>query len=202
VLPYVSAIRAFITSTFASIHPNVVDLGCGDFNIGRQIRNLNLTNNYIAVDIVPQVINYNRLIYAQPLAVDFRVLDMTTAREDELPEGDVVFIREVLQHLSNDQIARLVEKLGRKYKWAVITEALPLVDGFVANQDIETGEMIRMVLGSGSGVVLEEQPFGLVHFGKKVICEVVGTYHADSRKVNIKTVVYQLQPMWGKKVKL
>lgn len=113
-LPYVSAIRSFITSTFASIHPNVVDLGCGDFNIGRQVRNL--TNHYIAIDIVPEVINYNRLIYAQPLAVDFRVLDMITAREDELPEGDIVFIREVLQHLSNNQIARLVKKLSKKYK--------------------------------------------------------------------------------------
>jgi len=169
----------------------VVDLGCGDFNIGRQLRNL--ANNYIAIDIVPQVINYNRLIYAHPLAVDFRILDMITAREDELPEGDVVFIREVLQHLSNDQIAQLVKKLGKKYKWAVITEALPLEDGFVANQDIETGEEIRMALDSGSGVVLEEQPFGLVHFGKRVICEVVGSYHMDTRMVNIKTVVYQLQ---------
>lgn len=118
---------------------------------------------------------------------------MITAREDELPEGDVVFIREVLQHLSNDQIAQLVKKLGKKYKWAVITEALPLEDGFVANQDIETGEEIRMALDSGSGVVLEEQPFGLVHFGKRVICEVVGSYHMDTRMVNIKTVVYQLQ---------
>ncbi|KAL9108569.1 MAG: hypothetical protein Q9227_006655 [Pyrenula ochraceoflavens] len=112
--PYVSAVRQFIMNTF-STPPNVVDLGCGDFFIGRQIRNL--TNRYIACDIVSDVIDYDRHTYAGE-NVDFRVLDMIS---ESLPAGDLVFVRQVLQHLTNDQISRFLPKLNR-YKWAIVTE--------------------------------------------------------------------------------
>lgn len=112
----------------------------------------------------------------------------------ELPAGDLVFIHEVLQHLrneSNDQISRLLPKLGRNYKWAIITGNVPMKDPFVSNLDIEAGEFMRLEFNSG--MELTETPFDLVHYNKSVIYEVIGRYHADGTKVRIRTTAYQLQ---------
>lgn len=156
----------------------MVDLGCGDFNVGKNIRNI--TDKYIACDSVPNVDNYNLLIYANE-KVDFRVLNMVT---EEPPAGDIVFIREVLQHSSNDHISRLLPKL-RNYKWAIITENIPLEDPFVPNFDIETGEFIRFEVESGVG--LTEKPFNIVPYNSTVLCEVIGRYFVGDQRVRKRT---------------
>src|SRR5260370_3290404 len=109
VATYISAVEKFITSLDQK--PNVVDLGCGDFLIGSKIRHL--CGNYIACDIVDSLIARNKDIYRH-LDVDFRVLDITS---DELPDGDVVFVRQALQPLSNELILNAVPKIGSKYKY-------------------------------------------------------------------------------------
>lgn len=176
--------RNFITDTFP-VPPDAVDLGCGDFNVGRQLRNV--TGRYVACDIVPDVVNYNRLVFAQD-DTDFRVLDMVT---EDLPAGDIVFIRQVLQHLNNDQISRILPKLNR-YKWLVLTESLPYQETFEPNHDVETGEYIR--IDSGSGVDLAQSPFWLSFHNSTVLTEVVGAYHKDGEADRIRTTAYQLQP--------
>ncbi|KAI1322770.1 hypothetical protein F5Y16DRAFT_27918 [Xylariaceae sp. FL0255] len=174
--PYVNAVRSFLARTFAK-PPNVADLGCGDFNIGRQIRNM--TNRYTACDIVPELIQYNKIAFAQEENVDFRVVDMIS---QDLPRADVVLIRQVLQHLSNEQILSIVPKLYQ-YQWAVITEHLPFEDDFIPNMDIRTGS-VR--LGKDSGLELTAAPFRLQHFGAPVLCE---TMAVDGR---IRTTAYRL----------
>jgi len=52
-----------------------------------------------------------------------RVLPARQYRREALPEGDICFVRQVLQHLSNDQIAGVLPKLG-KFRWCFITEHL------------------------------------------------------------------------------
>ena len=162
----------------------MVDLGCGDFNVGKQIRNV--TDRYIACDIVPSVINYNRLIYASE-DVDFRILDIVT---EVLPPGDIVFVRQVLQHLRNDQISRFLPKL-HGYKWLILTESIPPQDPFVPNHDTETGEFAR--LHFDSGVDLTQTPFNLKHYNAMVLTEIYGEYHRDGRQDRIRTTAYQLQ---------
>lgn len=115
--PYISAVRTLIINNFVT-PPDAVDLGCRGFDIGKQIRNV--TDRYITCDIVPNVVNYNRLMYARE-GVDFRILDLVT---EVLPAGDIVFVRQVLQHLRNDQISLFLPKLYR-YKWLILTESIP-----------------------------------------------------------------------------
>jgi hypothetical protein len=79
-----------------------VDLGCGDFNVGSQLRPY--CSEYVACDIVQSLIERNKLKFADR-GVEFRALDMAS---DPLPAGDVVFIRQVLQHMSNAQILALL----------------------------------------------------------------------------------------------
>ena len=57
--PYITVVSSFLSSF--SIPPIVCDLGCGDFNIGRQL--VKYSSNYIGVDIVNDLILHNKKIY-------------------------------------------------------------------------------------------------------------------------------------------
>ena len=163
---YVTAVRGFLSSLSAK--PDVVDLGCGDFHIGSRVRPL--CANYIACDIVEALIGFNKEKY-RDLDVDFRVLDLTT---DRLPRGDVVFVRQVLQHLSNDQIQRALPRISANFKYLVVTEHLPGTGEFVPNLDKKVGSGIRLAIDSGvdSGVVLTRPPFNLRPLEQTCLCEV------------------------------
>lgn len=179
--PYVDSVGRFLQTL--PDKPNVVDLGCGDFNIGRQIRPF--CNRYVACDIVPQLIDYNRARYAG-LDVDFRVVDLVT---DPLPTGDVVFIRQVLQHLSNAQIQKVVARLSSSYDFLVLTEHLPKGNLFAANLDKQTDSETRLDGNTGgrSGVVLTKPPFNMTATGERIICE------SEEYGGVIRTIVYRLK---------
>ena len=162
--PYVKALEQVLLSLPKK--PNAVDLGCGDFAIASRLRRL--CDNYIACDIVESVIKRNKQDY-RDAAVDFRVLDMI---EDELPDGDIVFIRQVFQHLSNRQIGTIIAKVKDKYRYLVLTEHLPGSEKFVHNLDKPVGPDIRLFLKSGgSGVVLTSPPFSLQVIEDITLCE-------------------------------
>jgi hypothetical protein len=147
---YVSAVGDFLRSF--PVKPNIVDLGCGDFMVGSQIRKF--CGRYIACDIVPGLIDFNKRQF-EDLDVEFKLLDLV---KDELPAGDVALIRQVLQHLSNDQIARFVARASN-YRFLVVTEHLPSRADFRHNADKLTGPSTRM--GDESGIVLTSPPFNL-----------------------------------------
>lgn len=162
VAPYIQAVTGFLNSL--PHKPDVVDLGCGDFKVGQRIRHH--CQGYVACDIVPQLIEHHRA-HLGALDVDFRHLDLT---RDELPAGEVVFIRQVLQHLSNAQIAQALLKIAKTYRYLVLTEHLPGEDPFVPNLEKAAGRDIRMFYGSG--VVLSAPPFNLQARQEQVLCEV------------------------------
>ena len=83
--------------------------------------------------------------------LEFHVLD---AVNDPLPDGDVVLLRQVLQHLSNDSVATVVSKI-RKYATAIISENVPCFP-FKPNIDMPTGADDRTK--KMSGLILTEAP--------------------------------------------
>lgn len=97
---------------------SVVDLGCGDFRVGRQIANGDIS--YTGVDVVDALIERNRRCFARA-DIEFRCLDII---EDDLPDGELCILRQVLQHLSNAQIIRILGKL-RRYRFVLIGEHHP-----------------------------------------------------------------------------
>jgi len=173
--PYVQSVSEFLGQLPKPT--DVVDLGCGDFNVGRQIRCK--ATRYIACDVVPDLIERNKTVYAD-LDVDFRVVDIT---EDDLPQGDVVIIRQVLQHLSNAAIMKVVKKL-RKFRYLVLTECVPSGD-FVPNVDQLTGSYSRLARGVPSGVVLTSAPFSMSVKSEKLICE------TPEQHGSLKVIVYE-----------
>lgn len=150
--PYVEAVSEFLTSFDEPLV--VCDLGCGDFNIGRRL--LPLTKHYHAIDIVPELINRNQQIF-QSDHLDFHCLDIS---KDKLPEGDCAILRQVMQHLSNDEVKRIVVHLS-KFRYVILTEHIPLVE-FIPNKDIISGQGIR--IKQNSGIDLQAAPF---HFMPK-----------------------------------
>jgi len=130
-----------------------IDLGCGDFRVGKHL--LPLCSSYIGVDIVRPLIRMNQEKYGN-VTTHFIRLNIL---EDELPNGDVCFVRQVLQHLSNQQIINVLKKL-KKYHWVFITEHYPIDNDMIKpNIDKIHGRDIRTY--DNSGVYLTEPPFNL-----------------------------------------
>ncbi|ARN79205.1 SAM-dependent methyltransferase [Nonlabens spongiae] len=149
IAPYIQVVKEFLNSFENKL--SVCDLGCGDFNVGRHF--LDQVFSYTAVDIVQDLINHNRSNFHHP-KLQFKCLDIATV---PLPPADCVFLRQVLQHLSNAEISAIVAKL-KTYKYLILTEHLPNGE-FVPNLDIISGQGTR--LKRNSGVVLTEPPFEL-----------------------------------------
>lgn len=161
VTAYVNAVQNFLSGWVNK--PDVVDLGCGDFAVGAKIRSF--CRNYIACDVVPELIAFNKEKFNQ-LDVDFRALDIAI---EKLPDGDVVFIRQVFQHMSNEQIHRVLTKVLSTYKYLILTEHLPQCEQFKHNIDKPAGPGIRT--GLNSGVVLESPPFNIEPMFSRLLCQ-------------------------------
>ncbi|MGJ8745152.1 methyltransferase domain-containing protein [Polaribacter sp.] len=147
VTPYVNVVKSFLTSFKKPLV--VCDLGCGDFNIGKQL--LKCTNKYIAIDIVKDLIIYNQENFTAE-NLEFHCLDIA---KDNLPAADCVLLRQVLQHVSNNEVQNIVSKL-KNFKYVILTEHLP-VGNFIPNKDIISGQGIR--IKKHSGINLLAPPF-------------------------------------------
>ncbi|MEO8934663.1 MAG: class I SAM-dependent methyltransferase [Xanthomarina sp.] len=147
--PYITALKAFLTSFE---NPLVVcDLGCGDFNVGKEL--VKHTKKYVAVDIVADLIAHNKENFKAD-HLEFYCLDIVA---NTLPSGDCVLLRQVLQHLSNAEVQCIVNKLV-DFKYVILTEHVPEGD-FIPNKDIISGQGIR--LKKQSGLNLLEPPFNM-----------------------------------------
>ncbi len=180
---YVEAVVRFLERLGANL--TVVDLGCGDFSVGARIAPA--ADHYIACDIAPSIIDRNSRL-ARHGSVAFRTLDLVT---DDLPAGDVALVRQVLQHLCNDDIRAFSERVSRTrpYRYLIVTEHIPAAKRFPANVDIPSGSWTRVMFGSG--VVLEKPPFSLRSLSRETLCEVREPSY--DRDAIIRTVCYRLK---------
>jgi SAM-dependent methyltransferase len=148
---------------------SVVDLGCGDFRVGRRIAASGVS--YTGVDVVGPLIAENTRRNCSP-TVRFQRADITS---DALPEGDLCLIREVLQHLSNAQVSAVLAKLP-KYQHALITEVHP--DDFQhyqINRDKLHGATSR--LAHFSVLCLDQPPFNVAD--ARLVFEIDPPYYSS-----------------------
>jgi SAM-dependent methyltransferase len=174
--PYLDAIKAFLKSYNNSLV--VCDLGCGDFNIGKHLTKY--SKKYIAVDIVEKLINRNQELYKRD-NLEFQCLDIT---KEELPFGDCIILRQVLQHLSNVEIHNILKKLN-DYRFIILTEHIP-EGNFIPNIDIISGQGIR--IKQNSGVNLLKAPFNLKFKDEKILEEHI----LENNKGRIVTTLYKM----------
>lgn len=179
--PYVESVRDFLLNMGK---PDVVDIGCGDFAVGSQLRPYCRT--YIAGDIVESLIGRNIIKY-EGLGVDFRVIDITI---DKIPKSTVLLVRQVFQHMSNIDILKSIDNIAGSCDYLISTEHLPYNDKFIQNLEKTIGPDIRLYGDTPSGVVLTSSPFNLAAIESKIICEVV-VDDGVSRSI-IQTIVYNM----------
>ena len=162
--PYIEMITDYLNAVGRD--KTLVDLGCGDLEVGRNF--LDLCAEYVGVDVVPDLIEQHKSTY-QGHNARFLCVDII---EDNLPDGDICFVRQVLQHLSNKQIAHILVKL-RKYKVCFITEHYPTDNpSIIPNKDIVHGSRIRVY--ANSGVYLDKPPFHIPEECLELVLEVPG----------------------------
>ncbi|NJB69960.1 SAM-dependent methyltransferase [Saonia flava] len=142
--PYIAVLTTFLNSFTNPL--SVCDLGCGDFNVGKEL--VKFTKNYVAVDIVPALIVHNKEKFAAE-NLEFQCLDIAV---DDMPYGDCAILRQVLQHLSNGEVQKIVRKLAA-FNYVIITEHLPVGD-FIPNKDIISGQGTRLKKQSGLNLLV------------------------------------------------
>lgn len=133
---------------------SVCDVGCGDFVFGQRIADQ--FSYYHAVDVSKFIIEHNIEKYSHLGNVEFLHIN---GADVKLPRADIYLIREVLQHITNAHIEKIVSNvIDMGPKLVIVFECVPIAD-YVPNLDLPTDvHYTRLIVGSG--VDLRAQPFG------------------------------------------
>lgn len=112
--PYMEFIQAFINE-----HRDIrtaLDVGCGDWQISKDVDWKDI--HYMGIDVVEEVIQSNIKRYSGE-KTRFKVLDLY---KDDIPDADLIIVRDVIHHLSNDKISTMLAKLDKvRYKYLLIS---------------------------------------------------------------------------------
>ena len=131
-LDQTAAIRRALPVLLKQIGARImIDAPCGDFHWMKETQ-LEL-DRYIGLDIVPEVISRNQQLYANSVH-EFRTLSIT---QEPLPNGDVIFCRDCLVHLSYSDIAKAMHNFRKSGAAYLLTTTFTELR---KNRDIVTGE--------------------------------------------------------------
>lgn len=162
---------------------SVLDIGCGDFSVGQHLQVPGI--KYTGVDIVQSLIERNDKLFGSD-SIDFRCLNVI---EDQLPSADLVLVRQVFQHLSNEQITKVLNKL-QGYRYVMVTEHYPAANvRTLPNIDKPHGGDTR--IPDNSAVYLDHPPFSIQ--GARTVLEVPASRWLAHDGETIKTVLIAKQ---------
>lgn len=122
-----------------NIH-SVVDLGCGDFRIGRALYN-GRGIRYTGYDTYDKIITYHRTQYDSNFYT-FVHSDFTKHDElEKLKPADLCILKDVLQHWPYKTIIEVMDYLvhANKYKYIIVVNCYKSADPKVSSADIEPG---------------------------------------------------------------
>lgn len=109
---------------------SMLDIPCGDYY---WMRHVDLPVTYIGADIVQEVVKINNEKYSD-IRHKFMNLDVCT---DELPRVDLIFARDLLVHLSYNDIQRALQNMKKSGATWLLTTTFT---GRDSNTDIKTGD--------------------------------------------------------------
>lgn len=122
---------------------SMLDAPCGDLHWMRHIIE-SLGVKYTGIDVVPRLIKRNKEFFPD---LKFYCRDIT---QDKLPRADLIFCRDCLVHLSEDNIFKALSNFQRSGSTYLLTTTFTRARVF---QDIPDGKW--------RPINLEMQPFGL-----------------------------------------
>lgn len=109
---------------------SMLDIPCGDWH---WMKDVALEVDYIGADIVPELIERNQQLYGNETR-RFLTLDLIN---DDLPRVDLVLSRDVLVHLSFDDVFSALRNLQKSGSEYLLTTTFT---GRASNPDIRTGQ--------------------------------------------------------------
>ena len=117
----------------------IVDLGCGDWQIMRLI-NIPPDKEYVGLDVVSGLIESHMQTHAHE-NVNFSLIQSLS----EVPDGDLLVVKDVIQHWPDAKVYEFIYTVLPKFKYALITNcfrACAQWPGFqvLYNKDINLGE--------------------------------------------------------------
>ena len=136
VRPYVSFLQKFLHTRKIT---SVVDFGCGDWQFSKLVDWGGIS--YRGYDIVPSVISANTAHHATPL-ISFHETD---APPCELPSADLLIVKDVFQHWSDETIFAFLPVMNR-FRYCLVTNCvnpagptanLPIADGGFRYLDLQ-----------------------------------------------------------------
>ena len=118
---------------------SILDVPCGDFN---WMRNINMDGiEYHGGDIVDELIKQNNKLHGKS-NIKFSTIDIIN---DQLPQVDLIMVRDCLVHLSNDDITKAFTNIkNSNSKYLLVTNFL--WNHLDCNNDIEVGGWRRINL--------------------------------------------------------
>jgi len=141
--PYIEFLQSFLKTHRIR---TVVDAGCGDWEFSQYIDWTDI--EYIGYDVVPFVIEKNQQKFSAPNIHFIHENFLTSA----LPEADLLLCKEVLQHLSNEDILNFIPQLSQ-FKYCLITNDV--------YPGVLTSDNPDIVPGSCRKIDLRMRPFRL-----------------------------------------
>ncbi len=126
-----AVLRDVLPNLLNELHAEtLLDVGCGDFF---WMQHVMLQQKYVGIDVVDAIIEANNSLYRRP-GREFMLRDATV---DELPEADVVMCRDVLFHLSFNDIGKLLKNIfAKKRRYFIATSDRQTL----FNSDIPSGD--------------------------------------------------------------
>lgn len=129
-----------------------VDIPCGDFNWMKEI--VYGFEKYTGGDIVPELIKANQK-YANEI-ISFIEFDLTS--DDEIPEADLLIVRDVIGHLPLEQGKKAIQKiLNSKCRYLLSTTWFSLTD----DEYYKTHKNVEVDPSRFYPVCLRSEPFNL-----------------------------------------
>ena len=114
VVKYISLIEDFIKRNKLN---SVVDLGCGDWQFSNLIKFNNI--NYLGIDVVESVVENNNKKYSTD-NITFEKLKSY----NEIPKADLLLVKDVLQHLPQEEVKKIIDNLFSNYKFIIVTNCI------------------------------------------------------------------------------
>lgn len=118
---------------------SIVDVGCGDWRSSRHI-SFNGAR-YTGFDVVKSVVDVNRATFGSDL-VSFAMMPVDPR---DLPNADLLIIKDVLQHFTNEQILFYRDHVVPKYPLCLITNSWKAIN-YPQNGDIAPGQFRSLEL--------------------------------------------------------
>lgn len=128
--PYRLFLESFIRNNRIQ---SVCDVGCGDWQFSRMIDFGAAT--YSGFDVVEEIVKNNERRFASPKC-SFNLMPQLLTSIDG---RDLLVIKDVLQHLSNDNIMKFVRELLPRFKFCLITNSFQKIHS-AQNVDVLDGE--------------------------------------------------------------